>query len=90
MEPEMKLPVQVEQTVNEQPNNSPNQAGLVVFLVGIVVLAILGFSVIGEGSGSGMSPVYYLPFLCIVGGPIFIVLSVFSLMLTKVTNTKKR
>ena len=89
VEPEMKLPVQVEQTVNEQPNNSPNQAGLVVFLVGIVVLAILGFSVIGEGSGSGMSPVYLLLFLCIVGGPIFIVLSVFSLMLTKVTNTKK-
>ena len=76
--------------MNEQPNNSPNQAGLVVFLVGIVVLAILGFSVIGEGSGSGMSPVYLLLFLCIVGGPIFIVLSVFSLMLTKVTNTKKR
>ena len=30
-----------------------------------------------------------MPFLCIVGGPIFIVLSVFSLMLNKVTNTKK-
>ena len=85
----MKPPVPVQQTVNEQPNNSPNLAGLVVFLVGIVVLAIWGFSIIGGEAGSDMSPVYLIPFLCIVGGPIFIVLSVFSTMLTYVTNTKK-
>ena len=89
VEPEMKPPVPVQQTVNEQPNNSPNLAGLVVFLGGILVLAIWGFSIIGGEAGSGMSPVYLIPFLCIVGGPIFIVLLVFSTMLTYVTNTKK-
>ena len=87
--PEMKPPVPVQQTVNEQPNNSPNLAGLVVFLVGILVLAIWGFTIIGGEAGSGMSPVYLIPFLFIVGGPIFIVLLVFSTMLTYVTNTNK-
>lgn len=85
----MKPPVPVQQTVNEQPNNSPNLAGIVVFLVGIVGLAIWGFSIIGGEAGSDMSPAYLIPFLCIVGGPIFIVLSVFSIMLTYVTNTNK-
>ena len=89
VEPEMKPPVPVQQTVNEQPNNSPNLAGLVVFLGGILGLAIWGFSIIGGEAGSGMSPVYLIPFLFIVGGPIFIVLLVFSTMLTYVTNTKK-
>ena len=90
VKPEMQPPVHAQQTVNEQPNNLPNFAGLVVFLVGIVVLAICGFSIIGGEAGSGMSPVYLIPFLCFVGGPIFIVLSVFSTMLTYVTNTKKQ
>ena len=89
MEPELKPPVPVQQTVNEQPNNSPNFAGIVVFIVGIVVLAIWGLGIIGEGLESNISPLYLTPFLCIVGGPIFIVLLVFSTMLTYVTNTKK-
>ena len=89
VEPEIKPSVPVQQTVNEQPNNSPNLAGVVVFLVGILVLAIWGFSIIGGEAGSGMSPVYLIPFLLIVGGPIFIVLLVFSAMLAYVTNTKK-
>ena len=89
MEPELKPPVPVQQTVNEQPNNSPNFAGLVVFIGGIVVLAIWGLGIIGEGSESNISPLYSMVFILIVGGPILIILAVFSLMLTIVTNTKK-
>ena len=89
VEPKIKPPVPVQQTVNEQPNNSPNFAGLVVFIVGIVVLAIWGLGIIGEGSESNISPLYSMVFILIVGGPILIILAVFSLMLTTVTNTKK-
>ena len=85
----MKPPVPVQQTVNEQRNHSPNLVGLVIFLVGIVVLAIWGFGIVGEGLESNISPIYSLVFIIIVGGPILIVLTVFSLMLTYVTNTKK-
>lgn len=63
--------------------------GTLIFFIGIVVLLIWGFSVLGEGLDINISPTSLMPFLCIVGGPIFIVLSVFSLMLNKVTNTKK-
>lgn len=63
--------------------------GTLIFFIGIVVLLIWGFSELGEGLDSNISPTGIMPFLCIVGGPIFIVLSVFSLMLNKVTNTKK-
>ena len=86
----MKPPVPVQQTVNEQPNNSPNFAGLVVFIVGIVVLAIWGLGIIGEGSESNISPLYSMVFILIVGGPILIILAVFSLMLTIVTNAKEK
>lgn len=63
--------------------------GTLIFFIGIVVLLIWGFSVLGDGLDINISPTSLMPFLCIVGGPIFIVLSVFSLMLNKVTNTKK-
>lgn len=63
--------------------------GTLIFFIGIVVLLIWGFSELGEGLDSNISPTGIMPFLCIVGGPIFIVLSVSSLMLNKVTNTKK-
>ena len=60
----------------------------VILSIGMVCLAIWGFGIIGEGLDSNISPTYLMPYLCMVGGPIFIVLVGISLVLDKIIKPK--
>ena len=76
-----------EQTTNDQPKETMNPS-TVILTIGVVCLAIWGFGIIGEGLDSNISPIYLMPFLCMVGGPIFIVLAGISLVLDKIKKPK--
>ena len=76
-----------EQTTNDQPKETMNPS-TVILTIGVVCLAIWGFGIIGEGLDSNISPIYLMPFLCMVGGPIFIILAGISLVLDKIKKPK--
>jgi hypothetical protein len=76
-----------QQTTNDQPKETMNPS-TVILLIGMVCLAIWGFGIIGEGLDSNVSPIYLMPYLCMVGGPIFIVLVGISLVLDKTKKPK--
>ena len=76
-----------QQTANDQPKK-PTNPSTVILAIGMVFLAIWGFGIIGEGLDSNISPIYLMPYLCMVGGPIFIALAGISLVLDKIKKPK--
>ena len=76
-----------QQITNDQPKE-PMNPSTVILTIGTVCLVIWGFGVIGEGLDSNISPIFLLPFLCMVGGPIFIVLAGIVLVLDKIRKPK--
>lgn len=76
-----------QQTANDQPKKTINPS-TVILPIGTVFLAIWGFGIIGEGLDSNISPIYLMPYLCMVGGPIFIALAGISLVLDKIIKPK--
>ena len=64
------------------------KSSTVILPIGMVCLAIWGFGIIGEGLDSNISPIYLVPYLCMVGGLIFIVLECISLVLDKIIKPK--
>jgi len=77
----------VQQTTNDQPKK-PMNPGSVILSIGMFCLVIWGWGVIQEGLEYNISPIYLMPFLCMVGGPIFIVLLVISLVLNRIKKPK--
>lgn len=76
-----------QQTTNDQPKK-PMNPSTVILPIGMVSLGIWGFGIIGEGLDSNISPIYLMPYLCMVGGPIFIALAGISLVLDKIKKPK--
>lgn len=76
-----------QETANDQPKKTINPS-TVILPIGMVFLAIWGFGIIGEGVDSNISPIYFMPYLCMVGGPIFIALAGISLVLDKIIKPK--
>jgi len=76
-----------QQITNDQPKE-PMNPSTVILTIGTVSLAIWGFGIIGEGLDSNISPIYLMPYLCMVGGPIFIALAGISIVLDKIKKPK--
>lgn len=79
----------VQQTTNDQPQE-PMSIGSVILGIGMVCLAIWGWGIIQEGLNENISPIYLMPFLCMAGGPIFIVLAVVSTILNVISKSKNK
>lgn len=69
-----------EQTTDRQPP-APMKPSTLVIGIGLIAFTIWGFGIISEGLDSNISPIYLLPFLFMVGGPILLLLPVIALIL---------
>lgn len=69
-----------EQTTDRQPSE-PIKPSTIILPIGMIALIIWGFGIISEGLDSNISPIYIMPFLFLVGGPIILALPVIAWIL---------
>ena len=61
--------------------------GIFIAGVGMFCFAIWGLGIIGDGLEYSISPIYFMPYICMVGVPIFLIFG--SLLIQSATKTSK-
>ena len=84
MEPEMETTADDQEITDVQPKRSPS---IVIAGVGMFCLTIWVLGIIGEGLEYNISPIYFMPYICMVSVPILLILG--SLLIQGATKTSK-
>ena len=84
MVPEMEMAGDDQGITEVQPKRF---VGIFIAGVGMFCFAIWGLGIIGDGLENNISPIYFMPYICMAGVPILLIFA--SLLIQSATKTTK-